>query len=181
MEGWGVRWVLPLLLLGLLLGGFSRAHGQERDGPPEGTVGSRLEIGVRAGIDYQNDAPLLGGQLRISVDPWRRIDFLPSVEVTFQEGLTERQYNLDGAFYLDGTRTLYLGGGAAYRNTYFLENREPLDERETRLGYNVFGGIHVAPFRLPLTVQLEGRWTFVDDFKPQTLMVGVNYAIPLGL
>jgi hypothetical protein len=181
MEGWGTRRVLPALLIGLLAGGPSHARGQEPEGPPEGSVGSRLEIGVRAGLDYQTEAPLLGGQLRISVDPWGRIDFLPSAEFTFQSGLTERQYNLDGAFYLDRTRSFYVGGGAAYRNTYYLEERAPLAERETRLGYNVFGGIHIAPFRLPLTVQLEGRWTFIDDFQPKTLVLGVNYPAPLGL
>jgi hypothetical protein len=182
MEEWRVRRVLPVLLFALLSASPSYAWGQERDGPPRDAVGSRLEIGARVGVDYQNDVAILGGQLRISVDPWRRIDFLPSAELTFQEGLTERQYNLDGAFYLDGTRTLYVGGGAAFRNTYYLDGGdEPLAERETRVGANAFGGVHLAPFRLPLTVQVEGRWTFIDDFRPQTLIVGVNYAIPLGL
>lgn len=142
----------------------------------------RLEIGVRAGLDYQDDSPSLGAHARISVDPWRRLDLLPSVEVTFQDRLTEKQFNLDGGLYLDGSRTLYVGSGAAFRNTLYLDgDGAPLPERETRTGFNLFAGLHlVSPSDLPVALQLEARWTFVGDFEPRTLVIGVNYPVPLG-
>lgn len=178
----GALGLVAALAAVLLAGSATSVEGQLRGGgPPDDEVGRSLELGVRAGIDYQGDSPILGGQLRLSVDPWRRVDLLPSVEFVFQNALTERQVNLDGAFYVDDGRTLYLGGGAAYRNTYYLdEDNRPLPTRETRTGYNVFGGIHLSSTEFPLRLQVEGRWTFIDDFEPRTIELGLNYPIPLG-
>jgi len=177
-----MRRALPVLAVVLLAMNASSVEGQLRGGgPPEDDEGRSLELGVRVGVDYQGDTPVLGGQLRVSVDPWRRVDLLPSVEFVFRNALTERQVNLDGAFYLDGNRTVYLGGGAAYLNTYYLDDDDhPLPTRETRTGANVFVGIHLSSTELPLRLQVEGRWTFVADFKPRTIALGLNYPLPLG-
>lgn len=165
-----------IAVLALLVGSASTAHAQQ-------TSGERaLEIGARAGYDYREDVPVLGAHLRIPVDPWRRVDLVPSVELRFQSGVTERQYNLDGAFYLDQTRTLYIGGGAAFLNTFFLDDEDGglLDTRETRTGYSVFGGLHDLPGWGDLTPQVEIRWSFVDVLRPRNISVGLNYSVPLG-
>ena len=176
--------VVSILAIVLLCATARQAEAQLRPGPPteERPSPARLEIGVRAGIDYSDDSPSLGGHARISVDPWRRVDLLPSVEFTFQDQLTEKQFNLDGSLYLDGSRTLYVGSGAAFRDTFYLDDEgDPLPEQEIRTGFNVFAGLHFAsPSDLPVAVQLEARWTFVGDFEPRTLVLGVNYPIPLG-
>jgi hypothetical protein len=176
--------VVSILAVVLLCASARPMEAQLRPAPPteERPPPARLEIGVRAGLDYQNDSPSLGGHARVSVDPWRRLDLLPSVEFTFQDRLTEKQFNLDGALYLDGSRTLYVGSGAAFRDTFYLDDEgDPLAERETRTGFNLFAGLHlVSPSDLPVALQLEARWTFVGDFRPRTLVVGVNYPIPLG-
>lgn len=169
--------VAPLLGLALLA---VPAEGQRTEDGPSQPTGRTLEIGPRVGIDYHAESMVVGGQLRFAVDPWQRLDFVPSMELTFQGGLTERQLNLDGAIYIDRARTLYVGGGAAYRNTYYLEDGVVLDERETRTGYSLFAGLHLPRGERFFETQVEFRWSFVDHFEPRIVAIGLNYAIPLS-
>lgn len=169
-----------LVALILLAGWASPGSAQPRPGAePEGRV---LEVGPRIGFDYRDNVLVLGAQLRLPVDPWYRLEFVPSMDFTFHSGLTERQYNLDGAIYLDSGRSVYVGGGAAFRNTFFEigEGGELLGERETRTGYSLFGGFHGGSVAGTLVTQVEFRWSFVDRFEPQSVSVGLNYPIPLG-
>ena len=169
------------ILLSLLALGTGTVEAQLRPSERAEPPGRSIEPGVRVGLDYQNDAPILGGQVRLSIDPWLRLDLIPSVEFTFQEGLTERQINLDAAFFLDPGRTVFVGGGAAYRNTIYLDDQEdPLPNRETRTGFNVLAGLHLAFTTVPVAMTVEARWSFVDNFEPQTLVVGVGYPLSLG-
>lgn len=139
-----------------------------------------LRIGPRAGFDLLQEALVLGAHLSVPVDPWNRVAFSPSVDATFLSGLTEYQFNLDGAVYLDPRQSVYLGAGAAFRNTYYTDEAgEALDERETRTGYTLFGGINGARIGDLFLTQLEFRWSFVDDFEPRTLTLGFNYPVPL--
>lgn len=140
-----------------------------------------LEIGPRVGLDYRENALVLGGQIRVPVDPWRRVELVPSFDFTFETGVTERQLNLDGAVYLDGGRTLYLGGGAAFRNTLWpADDGELGGERETRTGYTIFGGVHGGRAFSTFVTQIELRWSFIDPFEPRSVTLGLNYPVPLG-
>lgn len=140
-----------------------------------------LEVGARAGMDIRNEAPLLGVQLRMPVDPWLRLDLVPGAELVFQSGFTERQYNLDGALYLDAGRSLYVGGGAAFLDTFYLdEDGELLEEREIRSGYSVFGGFHGTAAPGGFAPHIELRWTYVDVFELRTIYIGVNYFLRPG-
>ncbi|HZD06357.1 MAG TPA: hypothetical protein VE173_15710 [Longimicrobiales bacterium] len=169
-----------LLALALVAGTAHDVSAQRRSAAAMRREGRVLEIGSRIGMDITDNVLVLGGHLRIPVDPWQRFELMPGFDFTFQSGLTERQLELDGAFFIDGARILYLGGGAAFRNTRYLENRQVLEQRETRTGYSVFAGLHGGTFLDALTTQIEFRWTFVDDFKPRTITLGFDYPIPLG-
>lgn len=171
--------LFPWLLLPALLAGWaSPAHAQQ---PRPATEERILEIGPRIGYDYRENVAVLGAHLRLPIDPWHRLEFVPSGDLTFRSGFTERQLNLDGTLYVDGSRSLYIGAGWAFRNTFYLdENRQPLDERETRSGYTLFGGLHAAATVGIFVPQIEARWTFVDVFEPKTISLGLNYPIPLG-
>lgn len=170
--------LLALIVLATSVSGAAAQRPSEAVMRREGRV---LEIGPRIGMDITDNVFVLGGHLRIPVDPWQRFELMPGFDLTFQSGLTERQFELDGALYIDEARTFYLGGGAAFRNTFYLgENNQLLDRRETRTGYSLFGGLHGGTFLDVLVTQIEFRWTFVDDFRPRTITLGFDYPIPLG-
>jgi len=133
-----------------------------------------VAIGARLGQEYDIDAWAVGGQLRATFDPWGAIELMPNGDVYFlrQGEGRDWQLNADAAVALLG---IYVGGGLA-----FLNGRFEVDEPdETRTGYNLFAGLRapLAPGRFGF--QAEFRWSWVDDRKPRTVSIGLNYPLVL--
>lgn len=174
-----VRQAMALTLLTLAAGGVAPAEAQGLPGAPAPV--RALEVGPRAGFDNRSEALILGAQLRVPVDPWLRADFVAGADVFFRSGVTERQYHLEGTIYLDPGRVLYLGGGAAFLDTFFQdEDGALMEEREVRNGYSLFGGFHGTAAPGGFAPHIELRWTFVDVYEAQTIHVGVSYFLGLG-
>lgn len=149
--------------------------------PPEDAGGGQTwapaSVGLRVGYDDNSSGTVAGAQLRVPVVPAGWLELVPSADVTFLTGLKEYQANMD-AVYVGGSRSggLYAGGGLALRNSIYGED----GERETRTGANlVLGLVTRGVFQgLPLGVQVEARWTFLDaDFNPRSITLGAN--VPL--
>ena len=140
-------------------------------GPPRSTHG--ILVGARVGVDYFDDALMLGGQTHFLLDPWGLIDLMPNAEVSFKGGVRKWQLNADLAV-MPSRGGLYLGGGGAFRNTLY----EVEKGRETRTGYSVFVGIRPPPEPGEINVQVELRWSFISDFeRPRSVSVGANWPL----
>ena len=160
----------------LLGAGSGRGEGGGDQPAPQGrlTSGARgVFVGAHAGFDMKNDAIVVGAQSHLIADPWGRIDVIPNMDVTFISGITEYQFNAEAAAVV--IPGLYVGGGAAFRNTVYEDS--PGADRETRRGYTLFVGIRPPSRSGGLTTQAELRRTSVDRFRPVTLTVGLNYPL----
>ncbi len=160
--------MLLALLLALVMGSPEPGSAQR------GNAGwAAPQAGIRFGYDDNAQATVLGGQLRIPVLPGGQVELVPSGDVVFLDGLREYQVHAD-AVWVTGGRSggLFGGVGLAVRNGIF----EELD-RETRTGANlVLGLVTRGRFQgVPLGVQLEGRWVFMDTpVDPRVFTFGVN-------
>lgn len=173
---------LRLLLFAALLLGLvppSEAAAQLRTEPPEPpSPGRALTVGARVGVDIANDGLVLGGQIRIPVDPWRRVEVMPSASVDFLSGITEMQLEADAAVFVDRQRRLYVGGGAAFRNTVYEDTGPEGGEREFRTGYSLIAGARTrAGGPLDFGTQLQIRYVSVDRFEPLYLTLGLNFPL----
>jgi hypothetical protein len=132
--------------------------------------------GIRAGWDYNNQATVLGAQLRLPALPSGHVEIVPNGEVTFLNGLREYQGAVDAVVVSGGRRGgVYAGVGLAWRNTVW----EVGSPRETRSASVTVAGVRTgAGGGVPFGTQLEMRWTWLDEpFRPRVLSLGVNWPL----
>jgi hypothetical protein len=126
-----------------------------------------IQLGPRAGRDFENRAWSLGAQLQLPLR--RNFELRPSADLFFPRGgETGWQANGDAAIRLGQGGGLYAGGGIAFAG---------LDGGEIETGYNLFFGLGTAPPDQRLKPFLEFRWTFVNDTSPFRLALGFSYAL----
>jgi hypothetical protein len=137
------------------------AQGRARSGFIQGPI----EVGPRAGRDFENHAWSLGGQVRIPVG--RKLELRPSGDAFFpRHGKTGWQANGDADIKLGPGGTIYGGGGIAFVH---------LGDDKTRTGYNIFFGLIAAQAEAKMHPFLEFRWTFVNGTSPFRLVGGVTW------
>lgn len=169
-----------LLFLALCLALPPRTAEAQRFTPPLPTGGGSgwapASAGVRAGWDYNNQATVVGTQLRLPALPSGHVEIVPNGEITFLNGLREYQGAVD-AVVVSGGRGggVYAGVGLAWRNTVW----EVGSPRETRSASVTVAGVRSSAGRgAPFGTQLEMRWTWLGDlFKPRVLTLGINFPL----
>ena len=173
---------ITAVLVGASLASPDPAEAQRRRG--EGgdaqatTTWSPVSVGLRIGDDQELTATVLGAQVRLPVLRNGRFEIVPSGDVMFLTGLRAYQFNLDGVVVIGGRGSgVYAGGGYAARNSIFAPTADA--ERETKHGTNIVAGLKTGPLGgARVGVQVEFRWTFVDEVvKPRILSVGVNFSL----
>lgn len=116
-------------------------------------------LGIRFGYDNQQQNEVLGAQLRLPIVRGGEIEFMPSVDVTFLQGLKEYQFNFEGVYVLDGRAGgIYGGAGIGLRNTIFSASQG----RQTELGYSAVVGFRIVGLGF-VVPQLEYRWVFIRE------------------
>lgn len=132
--------------------------------------------GIRVGWDYNNQATVLGAQLRIPVLPTGHVELVPNGDITFLTGLREYQGGVDAVAVSGGRRGgVFAGVGLAWRNTVWDEG----SPRRTRTAPVTVAGVWSNRMAgAPFGTQLEVRWTWLDRaFKPRVLSLGVNFPL----
>lgn len=164
-----------LLAALLLVAALPAAADGQRRPPPE----VPFVVGAKVGFDTQTrEAVVAGGFLRVPLPVPGRFALGVGGDLTFLEGLTERQLTVDVVYDLGG---VYVGAGPVFRNTIWpATGADPgsLSDRESRTGFSLVLGLGGSPMgRLPLAVGLEYRFVWVDDFRPRPLTLGVGVAL----
>ncbi len=165
----------PTLILAALAAAPASLHAQasaDRGWKP-------AEIGLRAGYDNNSQGSVVGAQLHIPLLPSGLVELSPNGDITFYRGLKDYQVAIDAVFVTGARRAGFFGGvGWARRRSIFSDGETP---REWKAGWDLVAGVRTAAdprATLPVGIQLEMRWVFVDDvYKPQVLTFGVN--VPL--
>lgn len=168
------RLLASLLLALLLVPGAARAQRMDRRPPaPE------LTVTVRGGFDLEFDDPVAGAAILVPL-PWvRGLSLQGAGDLTFLEGLTERQAAVDLLYGLGGFR---IGGGVVFRNSIWpdaLEDAEPGADlpRDTRTGFSAVIGLGGTPLGdSPFVVGVEIRFVWVEEFHPRPFTVGLGLA-----
>jgi hypothetical protein len=126
-----------------------------------------IEVGLRAGRDFENHAWSLGAQIRLPVK--RNLELRPSGDLFFprDDGMGW-QLNGDAAIRLGQGGGLYAGGGIAFVHP---------DDSDTETGYNLFFGLSTAQPEQRWKGFAEFRWTFLDDSNPFRLALGFMYQL----
>jgi len=175
-----MRRLPALLLLALCSALAPRAAEAQRFAPPssvgDGGGWAPAWAGIRAGWDYNNQATVLGTQLRLPVLPSGYVEIVPNGEITFLEGLREYQGGVDAVVVSGGRRGgVYAGVGLAWRNTVWAAG----SARETRSASVTVAGVRTGTTAgAPFGTQLEMRWTWLDEpFKPRVLTLGINFPL----
>lgn len=171
-RGWSARVLTACALL--LLASPSVARAQFRGGDFERPRAARgFVVGARAGFDFQADSPVLGGFARTG--PFNRFSLQGSAELTFLDGLTEKQFT--GEVLAALGPGLRFGAGPVWRNTVFDATATEPGVKETRLGYSIVAliGGSAGPGRT--ITGIEFRYSSVSEFSPRTLSLQVG--IPL--
>jgi hypothetical protein len=168
--------MLPLILLSVVgTAGPLAAQRVPGEEPSPGPGWAPPSLGVRLGYDNKQRDQVLGGQVRLPVLPDGTVELMGSMDVTFLQNLKEYQYNLEGAYVLDGRAGgLYAGGGLGWRNTIYPDDVQ----RHTEMGFTALIGFRLVGLGL-IVPQLEYRWVFIDaaPFTYQSLSLGVNLAL----
>ena len=139
----------------------------QRRGRQSGLLKGPIEVGIRAGRDFENHAWSLGGLLRIPIQ--QRLELRPSGDAFFpKDGKTGWQANGDAAIPFGPGGTVYGGGGIAFVH---------LNGDKTRTGYNLFFGLIPSNAQTGWKPFLEFRWTFVNSTSPFRLVGGVTRPI----
>ena len=154
--GWG-------LAAALASGLSAQAPGRFLEGPPG--QGWRPTLGIRVGLDYRNQDPSLGALLRLPV-PGVPAALVPSGDLVFHQGLTERQGMVDLAVSFGG---LHLGAGPVALSSIVADE----GERETKIGYTLVAGVRSREGRFGTS--LEFRLVRVDELSPNVLMLGLTW------
>ena len=132
-----------------------------------GLVQGPIEVGLRAGRDFENHAWSAGVLARIPAG--QRLELRPSADVFFpKRGKTGWQANGDADIKFGPGGTVYGGGGIAFVH---------LDGDKTRTGYNLFFGLIPATAQTGWKPFLEFRWTFVNHTSPFRLVGGFTHQI----
>ena len=168
-----MRNFLVMLVLGCVVAPAAEAQrrGPSRDGF-DWTAGP-VQFGVRGGHSFDERVASAGAQLRVPL--LRQLLVLPSGDVYLGDAArSDWQINGDLAVAPDGFGGLYGGIGVAFLNHDPDEDGD--DEAET--GYNLFAGLVGNPL-LDARVEpfVEARWTYVDDFSPFRLVLGINVPV----
>jgi hypothetical protein len=135
-------------------------------------------IGARGGYDFKSDAPLIGLFARTSVIS--RVSLQGTADLTFLDGLTDRQAGVDLLVRL-GRQGLFVGGGPVWRSSVFPDESGFVQlgaERETKIGYSIVGVLGGLPGRGRFLTAVEFRFTVVDELKPQLL--SLQFGLPLA-
>ena len=169
-----MRTLLVMLVLGAMGVGSADAQRRRpvnRDGF-DWTAGP-VQFGVRGGHSFEERVASAGAQLRVPL--LRQLLVVPSGDVFLgDEAYSDWQLNGDVAVAPDGGGGLYGGIGVA-----FLSHDPDEDgDEEVETGYNLFAGLdgnqlfeaRVEPF-------VEARWTYVGDFSPFRLVLGINVPV----
>ena len=141
-------------------------------------VQNAFAVGVRGGYDFKSDAPLLGLFARTSVVS--RVAFQATSDLTFLNGLTERQAGVDLLVRL-GNQGFFVGAGPVWRNTIFPTEggiTEVDAARETKVEYSIVGILGGLPGRGGFLNAIEFRFTVVDELKPQVLTL--QFGMPIA-
>ena len=121
-----------------------------------------IEVGPRAGRDFENHAWSLGVVARLPAT--KTLEIRPSADVFFPKGgKTGWQANGDADIKFGPGGTVYGGGGIAFVH---------LNGDKTRTGYNIFFGVISAQPDAKVKPFLEFRWTFVNKTSPFRLVGG---------
>ncbi len=165
-----------LVLLVLCCIGFQSAEAQRRRTPPRhgwGWTEGPVEFGVRGGHSFEDRVASAGAQLRIPL--LRQLLLIPSGDVFLgDQAESEWQINGDLAVSPDELGGLYGGIGVAFADQD--PNGDGEDEVET--GYNVFAGLSGRSlFEARVEPFVEGRWTYLEDFSPFRLVLGINVPV----
>ena len=140
---------------------------------PFGWGGGPVEFGVRGGHSFEERVASAGAQLRIPL--LRQLVIVPNGDVFLgDDAESEWQVNGDLAVSPDELGGLYGGIGVALVS----HDSEADGEDDVDTGYNLFAGLsgrslfeaRVAPF-------VEARWTYLDDFSPFRLNLGINVPV----
>lgn len=174
MHGTFPRATLVLLVLPLFLPGVAEAQFGTRPERQGATERSRaLEVGLRGGIDFEVDGPVLGAHLRIPLDPSGRVELMPGFLYSFSDLADPFQIDADAVVLLGPGGTLYAGVGASFRSGFYEPGQE---ERRFETGYNLVVGFkdnRVFGDR-SLNSQLEFRFTDVDRVESSIVTIGFN-------
>lgn len=155
---------LVVLAAMLALPGEATAQRRGRD---SGFIPGPIEVGLRAGRDFRNNAWSLGGQVGVPLSG--SLELRPSGDLFFpkDEGMGW-QLNGDGALHLGRGGGLYVGGGVALVHPH---------DADTETGYNLFFGLSTAEPQERTKGFVEFRWTFVNDTSPFRLALGFMYRL----
>lgn len=166
-----MRMVLGLIVVLLLGAEVAEAQRRPMRGFFSGSERPTVEFGVRGGYDFDAEVGSAGAQVRVPL--MRQLLLVPSGDVFFAGDNSETawQINADLVVRPDELGGLYGGVGAAFLRADFDGD----DDEEVEAGYNLFAGIEgsrlldtrVRPFA-------EARWSWVDDFDPFRLVIGIN-------
>ncbi len=128
--------------------------------------------GVRGGYDFATHSGSVGADIRVPFGRRGGLAVVPSGDLFFTQGQGhDWQLNLDGELRPFPLLGVYGGAGGALIHHHFV----PLDDRETRLGWNLFAGLQ--PTLFPLRPFVETRWTFQGDhYRAFRLAAGVDLA-----
>lgn len=160
----GIGLILVVAALALLP---TAALAQRRGGGGSAFIKGPIEVGPRAGRDFENHAWSLGGQVRLPVG--HKLELRPSADVFFpSHGKTGWQANGDADIKFGPGGTVYGGGGIAFVH---------LNGDKTRTGYNLFFGLIGAQADAKVQPFVEFRWTFVNDTSPFRLVGGFTWRI----
>jgi hypothetical protein len=157
-------WLAAAGLLMMLLSPGDAAAQRRGD---TGLLKGPVEMGLRAGRDFENHAWSLGGQIGLPIR--RSLELRPSGDLFFprDDGMGW-QLNGDAAIRLGQDGSLYAGGGVAFVHP---------DDSDTETGYNLFFGLSLARSSQEMKGFAEFRWTFVEDDSPFRLALGFMYRL----
>lgn len=156
---------LACVALALWLATGLGAQTLEGSGSQSGGFTWRPSLGIRAGLDYRNQAPSIGALLRLPV-PGLPGSVTPGGDLVFQDGLTERQVTVDATVSIGG---IQLGGGPVALNSVYTDDGEP----ETKVGYAFLAGLRGRAGRFG--AELEFRWVRVAELGSRFIMLAFTW------
>lgn len=131
-------------------------------------------IGARGGFDWDEDVWSIGGFLRFSLPMLPGIQIQPSGDVFLLDGRREWQVNADALIRL----AAFAYGGAGFVVAY--DSLPTSSGPTTETGYNLFIGVDIPRFMLPIKPFAEARWTYINRrVSPFRTVAGIS--IPLGV
>ena len=165
------------VLLVLCCVSFQSAQAQRRRAPSRDNgfdwTSGPVEFGVRGGHSFDERVASAGAQLRVPL--LRQLLIVPSGDVFLgDEAESEWQLNGDLALSPDELGGLYAGIGVAFAS----QDPDGDEDEEVETGYNLFAGLAGSSlFDARLKPFVEARWTYLEDFSPFRLALGINVPV----